>query len=231
MSIEPKAPLSAMEKCAECAVGHCEVLPDGGIKCDAEWFASYTAQVAMFCKLLIARQWRNSRIHSGGESDAAWSATGAIELAFRLFRLPPNAIRPDIGTDVLIDKKGRPIRAGDTIRLTFLNRQREHPGRRRVAIEGVSGQEVVVPDEGGMKPASLQWVEFFVYWSGACLVAKRIAQSDFQTLMSGENTSIVTGRFVPSTSAARYLDATFDGSEFELMSTQALAPNQQPRET
>ena len=115
------------------------------------------------------------------------------------------------------DNNGREIQAGDTIRMTFHNRQRERPGHRRVAVNGMSGNDVIVPDEGGLKPATTQWVTFSVKWSGACLIAERLETSAFQAVMSGENVSITTGESVSASTAMHYLNEVFNGANFEVL--------------
>ena len=115
------------------------------------------------------------------------------------------------------DKNGRPIQAGDTIRLTFHNIQRQYPGRRRVAVNGMSGDEIILPDEGGYFPPTVQWVDFKVKWSGACLIAERSETSDFQAITSGENVCIKSGKPINASSAMHYLNAVFSGKDFEVI--------------
>jgi hypothetical protein len=115
------------------------------------------------------------------------------------------------------DKNGRTINPGDTIRLTFNARQRERPGGRRVAIQGLSGNEVIVSDEGGLLAPAVHWVDFAVEWDGACLMARRVSTSDFQAVMSGECTSVSTGKPVSASSAMEYLNSVFNGADFEVM--------------
>lgn len=114
------------------------------------------------------------------------------------------------------DKNGREIQPGDTIRLTVTVQRRARPGGRRIAIESMTDREVIVPDEGGLLPPAVHWVDFAVKWSGACLVAERIGASDFQAVMSGECKSVVTGKWVGASTAVHYMNATFDGAEFEV---------------
>lgn len=115
-----------------------------------------------------------------------------------------------------IDKNGREIQPGDTIRLNFNVRKRERPGGRRVAIEGMSGREVILPDEGGLLTPVAHWVDFYVEWDGACLMARRVGTSDFQVVMSGECLSIATGKHIDASAATRYLNSAFNGAEFEV---------------
>ena len=116
-----------------------------------------------------------------------------------------------------IDKNGREIQPGDTLRLNFNVQMRERPGGRRVAVQSMGGDEVIVPDEGGLLAPERHWVDFAVQWKGACLTAERIGTSDFQTVMSGECTSIATGKRISASSAMYYLNAVFNGSEFEVL--------------
>lgn len=116
-----------------------------------------------------------------------------------------------------LDKNGKEIRAGDIIRLTFNLFQRERPGGRRVAIEGMSEREVIVPDEGGFLPPTVHWVDFLIEWSGACLIARRIGASDFSSFTSGTCVSISTGESISASSATHYLNSTFNGAEFEVI--------------
>ena len=114
------------------------------------------------------------------------------------------------------DKNDREIQPGATIRLAFNVRRRERPGGRRVAINGMSGQEVIVNDEGALGAPTQHWVDFSVEWDGACLMARRVGTSDFQAVMSGECTSIAAGNHVGASSATHYLNSAFKGADFEV---------------
>jgi hypothetical protein len=114
------------------------------------------------------------------------------------------------------DKNGREIQPGNTIRMVFNVRQRERPGARRVAIEGMSGQEVIVNDEGSLGSPIPHWVDFVVDWDGACLVAKRVSMSDSQIIRTGECTSIMTGKRIDTSSAIHYLNTAFNSGDFQV---------------
>lgn len=114
------------------------------------------------------------------------------------------------------DKNGREIHPGDAIRMTFNVRRRERPGGRRVAVHEMSGNEVIVPDDGGLLAPTVHWVEFAVKWSGACVIAERTGLSDVQAIMSGECFDITTGERVSASTAMHYLNSTFNGSNFEV---------------
>jgi hypothetical protein len=87
---------------------------------------------------------------------------------------------------VFLDIDGTPIKAGDVLYREFYIRWRERPGGRRVAINGMSGSESIVNDEGGLLERKKCWITRKVGWMGACLVAERLEYSDFQDLMQGE---------------------------------------------
>ncbi len=84
------------------------------------------------------------------------------------------------------DKNGKTIKPGDVLIRRFFSRQREYAGRKRCAIEGLSGRDVIVSDEGGLKCAEKQWVKYHIKWDGACLIADRAECSDFQKITSSE---------------------------------------------
>lgn len=87
---------------------------------------------------------------------------------------------------VFKDMNGVIIRPGDTLVLSFFARWRQRPGNKRVAIDRMSGAEIIVPDEGNLGVSERHWVEYDVKWSGACLIAERGECSDFQVLMGAE---------------------------------------------
>jgi len=53
------------------------------------------------------------------------------------------------------DKNGNIIKPGDILLREFYARWRERPGHKRVAINGMSGNEVIVSDEGGFLTADI----------------------------------------------------------------------------
>ena len=151
-------------------------------------------------------------------SPVSVTRTQAIQLAEELLNWANDAsVLPKLPRD----RNGREIRAGDVIRMQFHVRRRQFPGRVRAAIQSLSGQEVVVSDEGAYLPPTVQWVEFKVRWDGACLVAERVKESDTQAIASGSCTSVQDGRPVDGKSAVRFLGASFCGSDFEIVSPRA----------
>jgi len=118
--------------------------------------------------------------------------------------------------DLPKDKNGREIHPLNTIRWTFYNKQPVYPGRHRIIIDGMSGEKSVLSDDGGFLAPTVQWVDFKVRLSGACLVIKRVKVSDFQVVMTGENVSMRTGRWIPVTTEKLHFDEHLDGSEFEV---------------
>jgi len=87
---------------------------------------------------------------------------------------------------VFQDRNGRIIKVGDILFRGFFAKWRERPGGRRVAINGMSGNELIVADEGDLKDGEKHWVTYKVGWSGACMIAERHEASDFQALMQAE---------------------------------------------
>jgi hypothetical protein len=114
------------------------------------------------------------------------------------------------------DKNGATIKAGDVLLHRFFARWRERPGHRRVAIEGMSGREVIVSDEGGLKDAKEHWVQYTVKWSGACLIAERGKCSDFQALAQAELFD-KKGNQIHEGSGFHYLNDVFDSTVYELV--------------
>jgi hypothetical protein len=117
---------------------------------------------------------------------------------------------------VFKDKNGTAIKAGDVLLRRFFARWRERPGHKRVAVEGMSGREVIVSDEGGLKEAQEHWVQYLVKWSGACLIAERGECSDFQALMQAvlfdDN-----GKQIHEGSGFHYMNNAFNSSVYEVM--------------
>ena len=87
---------------------------------------------------------------------------------------------------VFVDGAGHSIEAGDVLYREFCARRRERPGHKRVSINGMSGIESIVPDEGGLLAGERHWIKRVVGWSGSCLIADRLDYSDFQVLMGWE---------------------------------------------
>ena len=117
---------------------------------------------------------------------------------------------------VFRDKNGTPIKAGDTLRRVFYARWRERPGHKRVAFDGMSGNDVIVADEGDLLERKKHWVTYKVKWSGACLVADRLAYSDFQALCGAELFD-EAGYKIFEGSAFHYLNANFKSKVYEII--------------
>lgn len=113
------------------------------------------------------------------------------------------------------DKNGVTIKAGDILICRFFARWRERPGHKRVAVESMSGRDVIVSDEGGLKDAEEHWAKYNVGWMGACLIAERGECSDFQTLMQAERFD-AKGKMIDIGSGFYYLNGAFDTTKFEV---------------
>lgn len=110
------------------------------------------------------------------------------------------------------DKNGELIKAGDTIRRDYFVWFRERPGHQRVAINGHSGESVIVSDEGGYSGRQEQhWVTYEVGWDGACLVAKRNGYSNH--LSAGEAFD-QHGRSISVGSGQYYFNESFDSQSY-----------------
>ena len=114
------------------------------------------------------------------------------------------------------DSKGNTIKAGDILYRALYARKRERPGHKRVAINGMSGQEVIVNDEGYLLPAIPQWITRKVVWHGACLVAERDEYSDFQAIM---NSSLFDkeGNEISESGAFYYMNNVFKGENYTII--------------
>lgn len=113
------------------------------------------------------------------------------------------------------DKNGKTIKAGDTLIHKVRVKVRERPGAKRVAVRGMSGEEVIVPDEGKVTGFESLWIEYIVKWDGACLVAERAGCSDFNLLFGyevvGDN-----GRGPSIGAASHYFNNAFNSQAFEV---------------
>lgn len=118
--------------------------------------------------------------------------------------------------EVFKDKNGTSIKAGDVLFRKFFVRHRERPGHKRVAISGMSGEEVIVPDEGKLKEAEEHWVTYRVKWSGACMIAERGDFSDFQALTADEIFD-EKGNRISEGSKFHYMNCVFDSSAYEVL--------------
>lgn len=113
------------------------------------------------------------------------------------------------------DKNGAVIQAGDILLRRFFAKWRERPGHKRVAIHGMSGNEVIVNDEGRLTEPVAHWVEYHVRWSGACLIAERGECSDFQALMMAELFDEEGGQ-IREGAGFHYMNAMFDSALYEV---------------
>ena len=114
------------------------------------------------------------------------------------------------------DSNGRDIQAGDILYREVFARWRERPGHKRVAINGMSGQEAVVRDEGNLLNATPQWITRKVRWSGACLIAERHEYSDFQAIL-GATLFDRDGKQVSESSAFDYMNSVFKGEVYTII--------------
>ena len=118
--------------------------------------------------------------------------------------------------EVFKDKNGRPIKAGDVLFRKFFVRKRERPGNKRVAISGMSGEEVIVSDEGKLKEAEEHWVTYRVKWSGACMIAERAEFSDFSAVTADEIFD-ENGKRISEGSKFHYMNCVFDSRVYEVL--------------
>ena len=117
---------------------------------------------------------------------------------------------------VFKDKNGVKINPGDVLRHVFFVRHRERPGHKRVAVEGMTGREVIVLDEGQLKDGTeVHWAEYHVRWCGACLIAERVSYSDFQALMQSECFN-EKGERVSVGAAFYYMNSAFNSTVYEV---------------
>ena len=97
----------------------------------------------------------------------------------------------------------------------FWARYRERPGHSRVAIQGMSGNQVIVPDEGGLTEATKHWVTYKVGWVGACMIAERYEYSNFQVLMQAELFD-EKGNRITTGGAFYYFNSAFESENYEV---------------
>jgi len=116
---------------------------------------------------------------------------------------------------VFRDKHGNEIKPGDILYRQIFVRRRERPGHRRVAINGMSGNETIVNDEGRLLDLEPHWITRKVGWVGACLVADRHECSDFQAISSHALFS-ANGERIFESSATKDMNNCFDGSVYEI---------------
>ena len=113
------------------------------------------------------------------------------------------------------DSAGKTIRPGDILYRQFYARWRERPGYKRVAEGSLSGRDVIVSDEGGLKPPTSHWVTYIVEWDGACLIAKRHTWSDFQALTGAEHFD-AKGRKISERAAFHYMNGCFNSRKYTI---------------
>lgn len=114
------------------------------------------------------------------------------------------------------DKNGKVIKAGDLLIRHFYVRRREHPGRRRVAIQGMSGNEVIVSDEGGLLDAERHWITYRAEWDGACLIADRDDCSDLNIVLQSSKFD-ENGNPINEGDGFHYFNSVFDSTVYEII--------------
>ena len=117
------------------------------------------------------------------------------------------------------DKNGRTIKAGDVLIRRFFSRTRERAGMKRVAVDGFSGKDVIVNDEGSLLEPKEHWVKYHVEYLGACLIASRGECSDFQVLTSTELFDS-KNREISEGSGFHYLNSVFNSEVYEVYNEQ-----------
>ena len=115
------------------------------------------------------------------------------------------------------DKNGSEIKAGDILFRNYIARRRERPGNKRAAVDGMSGADVIVPDEGGLLEGEMHWVTYKVRWDGACMIAERNAWSDFDALCNAEKFDY-DGKSINVGSGFYYMNSVFDSEAYEITS-------------
>ncbi len=116
---------------------------------------------------------------------------------------------------VFLDKAGKEIKPGDILRHDFYTRCRERPGHKRITINGMSGNESIVSDEGQLLGAKKGWITYKVGRSGACLIAKRFKSSDFQAISSSELFDN-EGNHIYEGAGFHYFNSTFDSTVYRI---------------
>ena len=125
------------------------------------------------------------------------------------------------------DRKGEIIKARDILIRWFYARWRERPGHKRVAIEGMSGLDVIIPDEGRLEKAQTHWAKYLVKWSGACLIAEMIDCSDYQSITQAELFD-EKGQQVHVAPGFYYFNKVFDSMIYEIVRRTDGKTNQTP---
>ncbi len=124
---------------------------------------------------------------------------------------------------VFKDKNGQSIRAGDILFRKIFVRRRQRPGHRRIAIDGMSGREEIVSDEGRFLKPEQHWITRKVGWAGACMVAERADYSDFQAIM-GHSLFDEDGKEILEKSAIIDMSNVFDSTVYEIKPTAYSTP-------
>jgi hypothetical protein len=110
------------------------------------------------------------------------------------------------------DKNGKEIYAGDTLKLRFIARMREYPGRKRVAYYDQT--PVIVEDEGNLKAHEPHWVKYFVVYDGACLIAERSGYSNIDALVTDEKTDL-EGNSIDTGDGFYWMNSRFNSEIYE----------------
>lgn len=114
------------------------------------------------------------------------------------------------------DKHDVEIKSGNLLIRHFYARQRERPGNKRVAINSMTGQDVIVLDEGALKSQETHWIIYEVGWSGACMIAERRDCSDLDIILSSELYD-EAGHRIHEGTAFYYMNSVFDSKVYEVL--------------
>jgi len=114
------------------------------------------------------------------------------------------------------DKKGNDIKIGDTIRLNFYVRWREHPGSGYMG-QGPYGDDVFTPDEGGLLEPEKHWIEWDIVLDGACTVAEIKGRSSMLSLSTANTYDEDMKKVSVLGSSLMYLTSNFPSQCYEIV--------------
>jgi len=116
---------------------------------------------------------------------------------------------------IFYDKNDMEIKPGQILIRKFVCMRRERAGNKRVATNGMTGIDYIIPDEGNLIDPTEEWIKYKIQWNGACLIAKKIECSNELTILNSEHFDN-DGNHIIKDLDDQYMDNFFNSKDYEI---------------